>query len=224
MSLVQSSDRSRWQVIWLRLRILLDQILMILDLPTLTDNLDIRMARLRRIYYDDPKVTVDYRRVRDILRGHVKKGYRYYYQELLAAERATYQASRKLHSGTRADDLLYQVQRLGDKIARLIEELQDLDDIGRLYQNQDSAEAQTVERTRRTLTQRIEDALRLQKAIPARVIAFGSSTAERGIDRLQARIQRLANRLDDIAETYDEIDDEIEAFDTALGQDWPESE
>jgi hypothetical protein len=189
---------------------------MILDLPTLTTSIDIRLARLRRIYYDDPKAAVTYRRVRDILRGHVDKAYHHYYQDLLSAERAIYQTTRKLHIGTRADDLFYQVQRLGEKIARLVEELQDLDQIATLYTDPNTPEAQSVARARQSLQQRIEDALQVQKSIPARLLAFGTSTAGRGMDRMQERIERLALRLDDIAATYDEIDDITDA--AAKGQ------
>jgi len=65
MSLMQSTRPPRWQQLWLRILIIIDQVLMILDLPTLTTSIDVRLARLRRIFYDDPKAKVTYQRVRD---------------------------------------------------------------------------------------------------------------------------------------------------------------
>ena len=206
MALIRRNKPLDWQRWWLILRLLVDQILMILDMPTLDNTLEIRLARLRRIYYENPKANISYRRVRDVLRGHVTKEYYTYYERLLSVERATKQATQKLHAGARANELFQQVQRLGDKIARLIEELQDLDEIMKLYAGNNLQETENVTKLRDTLMQRIDEALEIQSGIPARMMTLGTTRAERGIDRLQERLQRLALRLDDIAETYDEMD------------------
>lgn len=208
MSLMRRTALTGWRRWWIIFRLLLDQILMILDMPTLDDSLEVRLARLRRIYYEDPKANISYRRVRDILRGHVAKDYHVYYDRLLAVERATQQATQKLHAGARGTELFHQVQALGDKIARLIEELQDLDSIAQLYTGHNPKETENVARLQTTLTQRLEEALDIQSGIPARMMTLGTSRAERGIDRLQERLERLALRLDDIAETYDEMDED----------------
>lgn len=213
MSLIRRNEPIGWQRWWLILRLLIDQILMILDMPTLDNTLEIRLARLRRIYYENPKANISYRRVRDVLRGHVAKEYYAYYERLLSVERATKHATQKLHAGARANELFHQVQRLGDKIARLIEELQDLDEIMRLYAGNNLQETENITKLRDTLRQRIDEALEIQSGIPARMITLGTSRAERGIDRLQERLQRLALRLDDIAETYDEMDETAEVSD-----------
>lgn len=209
MSLIRS-ELPRWQQWWLRLRILIDQILMILDLPTLSDSPELRMSRLRRIYYEDPAVTIKYRRVRDLLRGHVSKQYFDYYEHILSVERVVFISSRKL--GSKGGDILYQTQQLGDKIIKLVDEIEDLEKFEALYQESDGDTFQHIQAAKQALLQRIDDAVTLQKTIPARLLSLGSSRAERGIDRLQERIHQLALELDDIADSYDEIDDVVEAF------------
>lgn len=213
MALIRRNQLTGWRRWWLILRLVIDQILMILDMPTLDNTLEVRLARLRRIYYEDAKANIKYRRVRDVLRGHVDKEYYTYYEQLLSVERATKQATQKLHAGARGNELFHQVQRLGDKIARLIDELQDLDSIMKLYDHHSPQEAENVTKLRTTLIQRIEEVLNIQSGIPARMMTLGTTRAERGIDRLQERLQRLALRLDDIAEAYDEMDELSEDLD-----------
>lgn len=206
------SNRSWWQRFKLRLRVILDQLMMILDLPTINDSSEMRMARLRRMYYDDPDVTVKYRRVRDVLRGHVHKDNYDFYEQILAVERVIYHSGDKL--GRRSEAMLQHTQHLGDKIVRLIDELEDVDDVAKLYSDSNSESAQQVQQHRETMLKRIKDALEVQQSIPARIITLGTTKSDREVIRLQDRIERLALELDDIAATYEEIDETVRAFET----------
>lgn len=188
------------------LRNLLDQLLMILDLSTLDDSIDARMRRLRFMYYNDDDVDISYRRVRDVLRGHVSEPYRTFYQRMLSAERAAFRAGKRLHSGARADDLLAQMQALADKIARLIEQVEHADAIAKLYPAT-SPDADLVAESRQWLLDRVEEALEVHSGVPARVMSFNTVATGRGIDKLSERIARLTNRLDDIADSYADLDD-----------------
>jgi len=184
---------------------LVDQLLMIFDLATLDDSIETRFKRLRHIYYPDPKVNRHYRRVRDVLRGHVAEPYRDYYERMLSAERAAYQASQGMPSGAGAADLLAQMQRLSEKAARLIEEAQHADQVLKLY-DPTSSEAEGVEQAHTWLLERIEEALTLQAGIPAQLMRFKTTQAGRGVDKLSEAIARLTTRLDDIADSYADID------------------
>lgn len=206
------SNRSWWQRFKLRLRVILDQLMMILDLPTINDSSELRMARLRRMYYDDPNVNVKHRRVRDVLRGHVHKDNYVYYEQILSVERVIYHSGGRL--GGRSQALLGHTQHLGDRIVNLVDELEDVDDVAKLYTDATSEAAQQVQNHRDNILRRIEDALEVQKAIPARIITLGSTQSDRDITRLQDRIERLALELDDIAATYEEIDETVRAFET----------
>jgi hypothetical protein len=183
---------------------LFDQFMMLLDLPTVSRGIDGRLTRLRRIYYPNPEVSTSYRRVRDVLRGHVDKAYFDYYDRLLANERAVYEATRKF---PRTRELLEETQHMGNKIVGLIEQLQTTDHVARIYKKSpDSEPAREVAEAREQLVKRIEEALMIQAGIPAKIISYSTVKAERGIDRLQESIQRLSNQLDDIALSYAEID------------------
>jgi hypothetical protein len=188
------------------LRNLLDQLMMIFDLSTLDDSVETRLRRLRFIYYNDADVTIKYRRVRDVLRGHVSEAYHDFYQRMLSAERATFRAGKSLHAGARADDLLTQMQALADKIARLIEQVEHADKIAALYPA-GSTDANLVAASRQWLLDRIEEALEVHGGVPARVMSFNTVATGRGVDKLSERIARLTNRLDDIADSYADIDD-----------------
>ena len=163
------------------------------------------MQRLRRLYYNDPKVNITYRRVRDVLRGHVDAKYHDYYERMMAAERATHSIIKNMHTQTHSTELLEQMQNLGLKVARLIEQLQNSDQIDRLYQP-GSKESQMVAESRQWLEQHIEHALEIHAGIPARVMSFSTVAAGRGIEKLSERIARLTERLDDIADAYTDID------------------
>ena len=188
------------------IRNLVDQLLMILDLTTLDDSVEGRLRRLRFIYYNDSDVDISYRRVRDVLRGHVSEPYRDFYQRMLSAERATFRAAKSLHSGARADDLLSQMQALAEKTARLIEQVEHADKIAKLYPA-GSADADIVAESRQWLLNRIEEALEVHGGVPARVMSLNTVATGRGVDKLSERIARLTNRLDDIADSYADIDD-----------------
>jgi hypothetical protein len=206
------STRSWWQRFKLRLRVILDQLMMILDLPTINDSSEMRMVRLRRMYYDDPVVNVKHRRVRDVLRGHVHKDNYQYYEQILSVERVIYHSDGKL--GGRSEPLLEHVQHLGDRIVKLIDELEDIDDVAKLYTASSSEYAQQVQQHRDTILQRIKDAIDVQQSIPARIITLGTTRSDREVTKLQDRVEHLALELDDIAATYDEIDATIRAYET----------
>ncbi|MCI0713065.1 MAG: hypothetical protein L0154_23115 [Chloroflexi bacterium] len=206
------SNRSWWQRFKLRLRVILDQLMMILDLPTINDSPELRMARLRRIYYDDADVNVKHRRVRDVLRGYVHKDNYVYYEQILSVERVIYHSGGRL--GGRSSALLYHTQHLGNRIVNLIDELEDIDDVAKLYGDTTSDAARQVQNHRDTILRRIKDALEVHRAIPARLVTLGATQSDRDITRLQDRIERLALELDDIAATYEEIDETVRAFET----------
>ncbi|MBI5929764.1 MAG: hypothetical protein HY862_10675 [Chloroflexi bacterium] len=193
------------KLIWRGIRELFDQFLMILDLPTTSKATDPRLRRLRRIYYSDPQINTSYRQVRDILRGHVHKKNYDYYDRMLSTERLVLRATRNIRGST-SYDILSQTQQLSAKIVALVEQLEDIDEIATLYKNPDSDEAKTMVESRQWLVSRIEEALKLQASIPAKVVSFNTSKTRRKLDQLGESIDRLMLQLDDILESYDEID------------------
>lgn len=184
---------------------IVDEIRMNIALSLFDNTPETRLKWLRRTYYRDPDVTVGHRRIKEVLREHVHKTYFGYYERLLTSERAAHQMIRKLPHKIHGDDLMDQMQRLGDKVVYLIEQVQSADEMLKLYPAH-SAEAQAVQESHDWLIARIEDALSLHATIPARLLAFGTMRAGRGIDRLEERIARLTTSLDDIADAYAEID------------------
>ena len=181
-----------------------DQLLMIFNLATLDDSVETRLKRLRHIYYDHPKVNATYRSVKDVLRGHVDAEFYAHYDRLMTAERAAYQIVKNLPHGTHGSELLEQMQNLGEKVARLIDQIQNADQAAKLY-TPESKEAKSVAEARSWLLQRVEQSLELHVSIPARLLTFSTATSGRGIDKIGERISRLSNQLDDIADSYAEI-------------------
>ncbi|NJL92765.1 MAG: hypothetical protein HC915_03075 [Anaerolineae bacterium] len=102
------------------------------------------------------------------------------------------------------------MQGLTFQIARLIEQAENAQRTARLAPP-NSATAQDMAATQQWLHERITAALEIQASLPARLVAFGSTVAERGLDKARERVGRLTNRLDDIAEAYAEIDDPFSA-------------
>ena len=205
-------NQSWWQRFKLRLRVILDQLMMILDMPTINDSPELRLARLRRMYYDDPDVNIKHRRVRDVLRGHVHKDNYDYYEQILSVERVIYHSGGRL--GSRRSALLHHIQNLGARIVSLIDELEDVEDVAKLYSGTTTEAAQQLQNHRDTILRRIKDALEVQQAIPARLVTLGATQSDRDITKLQDKIERLALELDDIAATYEEIDETVRAFET----------
>lgn len=193
-----------FKLLWRGIKELFDQLLMILDLPTNSNSPDARLRRLRRIYYSDPQINSSYRQVRDILRGHVHKQNYAYYDRMLTTERLVVRATRNTR-GTTSYDILSQTQQLSLKIVTLIEQLEDIDEIAKLYKNPISDESKTVAESRQWLAGRIEEALSLQASIPAKVVSFNTTKTRRKLDQLGESIDRLMLQLDDILESYDEI-------------------
>lgn len=195
---------------WRRLRLAIlnwaDQFLMILNLPTFTNDLRGRMRRLRRIYYANPAMTIEHGQVRDILHGHVDQRYRPYYGQLLAIERAIYQASRSLPAVLQADDLLYQTQLLGNRIVELVEELQISDKTIRQLRSPASIITHQLAKRRDIIRHYLEDALAVQATIPARLAALSARQEQRTTERLVDQIRRLNNYLEDVDASYAEGD------------------
>ncbi len=180
------------QRIRLRLLHVLDQLFMILNLPTFTSSLDGRLRKLRRLYYQNPKISIQAGQVRDILHGHVGQRYRPYYEQLMAGERRVYQYTRNLPRGMRGDELLCQTQQLGERIAILIEDVQAVPHLSEDQQR---------------LQKRVEEALLIQATIVEQLVSLDAAQADRQVDRAAQRIQRLTNFLGDVEATYAELDE-----------------
>lgn len=201
-----SSSRSLWGRIRDTLLQFLDQFFMIMNLPTFTSSLRGRMRRLRVLYYRDHQLTMDDGRVRDVLRGHVGKKYRSYYERLLSVEREVYLVTGRMQHTQTPDDLLHQTQQLTDKIVKLIDQLQDAEKLLNSYREPSSPQAHIAYQRRQLLQTRIEDALNIHMTIPARVTGLKDVHEERDIERLVERINRLTLQLEDIEESYTEIE------------------
>jgi len=184
---------------------LMDALQFHLDNVFQADSPQKRLRQLRHIYYDNPDVTISYRRVKDVLRGQIDPQYYDFYERLLSAERATHRIAKDLHSGARGDELLNQMQTLGEKIVRLVDQLQDTNHISGLYQA-NSSEAKIVAESQSWLTERIEEALEIHAGIPAKIISFKTAASGRGVEKFSERITHLTNRLDDIAASYADLD------------------
>jgi hypothetical protein len=196
---------SIWDRLWELIRSLFGEIMLNIDNSLRPENAETRIRRLRYLYYDDPKADMTYRRVKEVVREYVDPAYYGYYERIFSAERAAYQMSRTLHKGTRANELLAQMQELSAKIILLVEQLQNADKIAKLYPA-DSPNAASVAESRGWLVERIEQALAIHGSIPAKMMSFQTTTAGRGIDKFNERIARLTERLDDIAESYADLD------------------
>ena len=191
-----------------RLLVWLDQLFMILNLPTLTTDLEGRMRRLRRIYYHNPQTTIAHGRVRDILHGHVDKRYRPLYERLLSTERSIYTLSQQLPASVDAKTILFQSELLGEKLAALIEDLQSIDH--QLRQGTRASLTNTTHLTQQQLLikKRLERGLERQSQIPVRLQTLVIARSDPDTQRLTAEIERLTQFAVDVAESYDEIRDE----------------
>lgn len=199
---------SFWQKLRYRILTVLDQIFMILNLPTFTSDLEGRMRRLRHIYYHNPKATVVHGQVRDILHGHVDKPYRAYYERLLSVERLVYANLQRLPDMATYDDLLYQTQRLGDRLAKLIDELQALDHQGASLEAIDPTLAAQVRTQYEALRQQLEDGFVQQAQLPASIQSLAVARTSRESSRLAEQLSNLTLQLEDIAASYDDLDDD----------------
>jgi hypothetical protein len=176
--------------------LLYDQARMILDLPTADKSLEMRLARLRRIYYADPKVTISYRRVRDILRGQVNPDYYPYYEKILAAERSLVASLPKLPPEADGPALLALMQTLGQKIAALIEDVEQADQLLKLYPI-GSPSSESSRALRAWLLDQLKQALQVHNDIPLQVLNLRTQAGQKDY---QARLHRLSLRLDEVNE------------------------
>ncbi|MBZ0310260.1 MAG: hypothetical protein K8I82_29640 [Anaerolineae bacterium] len=174
------------------------------NILSLTDNPEARLKRLRWLYKTDPKLTMSYRRAKEVIRDHLDKQYYDYYERFLSAERLAQQQLPALHQGARGDELFQNMLTMSEKIVNLIEQLQQLDKSMVLYKA-NGQEGQQIEETRSALRTRIEAALNAQAKIPIKMLTL-TTTADSGVfNRLNESIDRLTNRLDDIATSYDDV-------------------
>jgi hypothetical protein len=201
-----SSSRSIWGRIRDTLLQFLDQFFMIMNLPTFTSSLQGRMRRLRGLYYRDHTLTIDDGRIRDVLRGHVDKKYRSYYERLLSVEREVYLVTGRMQYTQTPDDLLNQTQQLTDRIVKLIEQLQDAEQLLKIYRDPSAPQAHIAYQRRQLLQARIDEALHIHFTIPTAITGLKDVQEEREMVRLGERIQRLTLQLEDIEESYGEIE------------------
>src|SRR5688572_20368946 len=103
------------------IRDIIAEIRMNIELSLPKPSLETRLRWLRHTYYTDPDVNHHYRRVKEVLREHVDKEYHDYYERLLAAERSAYHIVKTLPKAVPGQDLLEEMQHLGEKIAQQIE-------------------------------------------------------------------------------------------------------
>jgi DNA repair exonuclease SbcCD ATPase subunit len=183
------------------IRSLVDQIRMILDLQTLDDSVTTRLKRLRAIYYPDKAVTVSYRRVRDVLRGHVDKAHYPYYERLLSAERSLWQMTANLPPAMTPSDWLGEMQGLGERIAHLIEQVEQLDSLLAIPAN---PHQERLLEARLWLMAQIENALTLHNSIPMQVVELKQQLSEEALQQYKTRLESLSNRLEDIQAAYEQ--------------------
>jgi len=169
------------------------------------NTLETRLRRLRLLYYRDPKVTTQYRQVKEILKDNVSPQYYDLYHQLLATERTTYQMLKDMHKNANGKELMEHLQDLSEKAATLIDQVQHADSVLALYADGNPNTEQVTE-SRAWLMARVHEVLEIQSSIPARILSFQQVTSGRGVDKLSERLERLTNHLDDIAESYNEID------------------
>lgn len=194
----------------LRSRILtiLDQIFMIFNIPTFTSDLEGRLRRLRRIYYNNPKATISHGQVRDILHGHVDKPYREYYERLLSVERIIYASLQRLPDTITYQDMLTQAQRLGDRMAAIVDEIQLLERQQQRMQAVDPSLGEQLATQVALLREELERGFVQQMEIPAAIQRVTSSRSTRETERLTEQINNLTAHFDDIAASYEELDDD----------------
>src|SRR5574341_1280144 len=82
------------------------------------DSLEVRLEWLRYAYYTDPALNISYRRVKEVLRGYVKPEFYPVYDRFLSSERSAHQLTEKLPRSVRGNELMEQMQRLGNEIAQ----------------------------------------------------------------------------------------------------------
>ena len=183
----------------------LDQLFMILNLPTFTSDLDGRMRRLRRIYYHNPAATMSHGRVRDIVHGHVGQRYREFYEQVLMGERTIYHACMRMPAAMDHETILYQAQRLGDALVALVEDLQDIDTQLKNVRQRSTNLADTLQLQRTDILQQLNEGLTQQAQIPIRLQTLLNAKQDRDMGRITQEIGRLTQYAEDIAATYEEI-------------------
>lgn len=201
-----SSSRSIWGRIRNTLLQFLDQFFMIMNLPTFTSSLNGRMRRLRTLYYRDHTLTIDDGQIRDVLRGHVDKKYRSFYERLLSVEREVYLVTGRMQYTKTPDDLLHQTQQLTDRIVKLVEQLQNTEHLLKTYRDPSAPQAHIAYQRRQLLQTQIEESLYIHATIPSRIMGLRDVQEERDIERLLERINRLTLQLEDIEDSYAEIE------------------
>ena len=141
-----------------------------------------------------------------MLRGHVDKKYRSFYERVLSVEREVYLVTGRMQYTKTPDELLHQTQQLTDRIVKLIEQLQDTEHLLKTYRDPSAPQAHIAYQRRQLLQTRIEEVLAIHATIPTRIMGLKDVQEEREIERLAERIQRLTLPLEDIEESYSEFE------------------
>lgn len=194
-----------WQRLRYRLLTILDQVFMIFNLPTLSDDRSGRMRRLRRIYYHNPAATMSHGRVRDIVHGHVGHRYRRFYEQLLTVERAIYDGCMRLPAGIDHEQILFQAQRLGDALAALIDDLERSEMQLKTIRQNSTVAAEAIEIQRDAIKQQLDAGFEQQAQIPLRLQSLISAKAGQQMGRLSQEIERLTLFTEDVAASYQEM-------------------
>ncbi|PJF44996.1 MAG: hypothetical protein CUN55_01070 [Phototrophicales bacterium] len=193
------------KVLFRRIVMLIDQVLMIFNLPTLSNDRALRLRRLRRIYYHNPKATISHGQVRDILHGHVEKTYRSYYERLLSIERLIYTNLQSLPNSITYQDLLIQTQRLGDRLAAIIDEIQALEHQRQRLAKVDELLAEQVQQQMDVLHQQLEKGFAQQAQISTSMQQLLMARTNHEYDRVTEALNRLSLQLEDIAASYADL-------------------
>lgn len=194
-----------WQQFRRRLLGAFDQVFMMFNLPTLTNDLEGRLRRLRAVYYHNPRASISHGRVRDILHGHVDKRYRLYYDRLLSVERTIADYCKSLPRHLSGNDILFRVQLLGENLAALVEELQAVETQRKQLGRGTATVGAELKQKQHEIKARLEDGLRQQAEIPLRLQKLSYVEADRNMTALQDELERLTLFIDDVGRSYDEI-------------------
>ncbi len=172
------------------------------------DRLERRLSRLRAIYASDPAVSLQTRRVRDVLRGQVAPEYQRYYDRLLRIEGTITELLRHdVPPSLTTSDLIVHIQTLTERVMRLLEQVQRCDRLQALYEEGSPQHGKIVE-ARQLLMVRVDESIALQESIPISVLQLSTTAASTGqhFTRLRGKLDDIKARLEDMTESYAELE------------------
>ena len=100
--------------------------------------------------------------------------------------------------------MLSSVYTLTERTARLIEQLQQGNQLAALYPEGSKEQQMVVEATQHLIA-RIDETMALQESLPARLMQLSTASTGRNSDRLRETLADLNARLEGMAESYDEL-------------------